>query len=201
MLNAALIASYQDDHADIPPPLPPPARHIDKRQGADTSAVATARALPSAQPAPPFSFLPDSSNAGTRETMSSLSATATDRRSQQRAQAAGTRFRTDDMSYDNLLLLDEFNRARSGSGLTTRQMRTLQSVVVCIPANGSNGCNASTNQEIPSCSICMEDFVDGDRAIMLKNCTHVFHGKCAGPWFADHTCCPNCRDDVTGGRS
>lgn len=42
------------------------------------------------------------------------------------------------------------------------------------------------------CSICYDDFVDGDEILRLK-CGHCDHLVCLKPWIERHNSCPRCR--------
>lgn len=42
------------------------------------------------------------------------------------------------------------------------------------------------------CSICLEDFKEGDIACILS-CYHIFHKDCLIPWLKKNNNCPNCR--------
>ena len=88
-------------------------------------------------------------------------------------------FEANDFSYENLLRLD-YNRNRRGEGLELTKLLRLKTVV----------CRTGG-----SCSICLEDFDDGDRALLLP-CKHRFHAQCVGHWFHEHRECPNCRHEV-----
>lgn len=43
-----------------------------------------------------------------------------------------------------------------------------------------------------SCSICLEDYVDGVEVVDLP-CSHLFHHKCIETWAINHPECPLCR--------
>ncbi|PWA97208.1 Zinc finger, RING/FYVE/PHD-type [Artemisia annua] len=43
------------------------------------------------------------------------------------------------------------------------------------------------------CSICLGEFVDGEKVRVLPECSHEFHVKCIDKWLKEHTSCPNCR--------
>jgi len=47
--------------------------------------------------------------------------------------------------------------------------------------------------EDPSCSVCIEQFEDGDVIKAMPTCQHVFHKDCIVEWLAQHSTCPNCR--------
>merc|ERR1712151_1290290 len=64
----------------------------------------------------------------------------------------------------------------------------------------NNICNSTTTQRITSstiCSICIEDFVDGEKLRLLPRCGHAFHTECILPWLTERQgCCPFCKCDV-----
>uniref|UniRef100_A0ACD5XK18 Uncharacterized protein n=1 Tax=Avena sativa TaxID=4498 RepID=A0ACD5XK18_AVESA len=45
------------------------------------------------------------------------------------------------------------------------------------------------------CAICF-DGLDGESAVELPSCEHVFHRRCISKWFSKATTCPMCRGDV-----
>ncbi|KAK9054877.1 hypothetical protein SSX86_025956 [Deinandra increscens subsp. villosa] len=47
---------------------------------------------------------------------------------------------------------------------------------------------------VRECSICLEDFVDGQNVRVLPHCGHEFHVRCVDKWFESHSSCPNCRN-------
>mmetsp|Transcript_8216 Transcript_8216/g.17841 ORF Transcript_8216/g.17841 Transcript_8216/m.17841 type:complete len:344 (-) Transcript_8216:1889-2920(-) len=50
-------------------------------------------------------------------------------------------------------------------------------------------------EEAPSCSICLEEYGDGDDVMRLP-CNHIFHRSCIEEWAAGHTRCPLCNFDL-----
>ncbi|GAV72924.1 zf-RING_2 domain-containing protein [Cephalotus follicularis] len=43
------------------------------------------------------------------------------------------------------------------------------------------------------CSICLQDFQDGDSARELPSCEHFFHSDCIETWLTQNGSCPVCR--------
>ena len=48
---------------------------------------------------------------------------------------------------------------------------------------------------LSDCSVCLEDFVIGDRITILP-CYHNFHEHCLREWLHDHQNCPLCRTHI-----
>ena len=47
------------------------------------------------------------------------------------------------------------------------------------------------------CSICIDDFEDGEKIVMLPRCQHLFHRECIRPWLMERQgCCPLCKTPV-----
>lgn len=48
-----------------------------------------------------------------------------------------------------------------------------------------------------ACSICIEDFEEGERIRILPRCMHAFHTDCLMPWLTERQgCCPLCKTRV-----
>ena len=48
-----------------------------------------------------------------------------------------------------------------------------------------------------TCSICLDDFEDGERIRVLPKCHHAFHTDCILPWLTERQgCCPLCKTSV-----
>ena len=50
--------------------------------------------------------------------------------------------------------------------------------------------------EKKNCVICLEDFKNGDKAIVLP-CIHLFHTPCIQNWLKTQNCCPICKFKLT----
>jgi hypothetical protein len=47
------------------------------------------------------------------------------------------------------------------------------------------------------CSICIDDFNDGEQILVLPRCRHGFHMDCIKPWLIERQgCCPLCKTNV-----
>lgn len=50
--------------------------------------------------------------------------------------------------------------------------------------------------EEPTCTICLEDYNEGDELRRMPHCRHVFHQECSDLWLRSSQTCPNCRTSV-----
>ena len=64
----------------------------------------------------------------------------------------------------------------------------------------SHNAETKTNDTIPkvidatTCSICLEEFKNGDKICQSPNCSHIFHVHgCMEEWLLRHDDCPCCR--------
>lgn len=48
-----------------------------------------------------------------------------------------------------------------------------------------------------SCSICLNEYEEGDSLTLLPICKHVFHDACISVWLARHVRCPLCQFDLS----
>ena len=55
--------------------------------------------------------------------------------------------------------------------------------------------NVKQNVVDEKCSICMEEYQNGERKNILP-CTHIFHKKCVVKWLSQNVACPLCRGVV-----
>lgn len=56
---------------------------------------------------------------------------------------------------------------------------------------------ASHNLDHAACSICLEEYVDGD-SLRILMCQHHFHTACVDEWLRGSQVCPTCRMDQNG---
>ncbi|GLJ24819.1 hypothetical protein SUGI_0474620 [Cryptomeria japonica] len=42
-------------------------------------------------------------------------------------------------------------------------------------------------------TVCLEQFKDGDKYLLMPSCEHCFHLDCADAWLSKHPICPVCR--------
>ena len=50
--------------------------------------------------------------------------------------------------------------------------------------------------EVGCCSICQDDFKDGERARAISKCQHHFHINCIDKWLVKKGSCPLCRTPI-----
>ena len=56
---------------------------------------------------------------------------------------------------------------------------------------------SNQNCQHGSCSICTDDFNEGDILQTLAPCGHAYHPKCINRWLREgHITCPNCRKEL-----
>ena len=55
--------------------------------------------------------------------------------------------------------------------------------------------NNETKGEQKNCSICLEDFVVGDKIIYLP-CFHYYHANCIEKWTQSSDKCPLCNIEI-----
>lgn len=72
-------------------------------------------------------------------------------------------------------------------GLEKRALRKIPVAVFRLRTSGGSA---------TECSICLGDFVDGEKVRVLPECNHEFHVKCVDKWLKEHTSCPNCRRSI-----
>ncbi|XP_044508571.1 RING-H2 finger protein ATL72-like isoform X2 [Mangifera indica] len=46
------------------------------------------------------------------------------------------------------------------------------------------------------CTICLADFMDGEKIRVLPKCNHGFHVMCIDTWLLAHSSCPTCRQSL-----
>ena len=51
--------------------------------------------------------------------------------------------------------------------------------------------------ELDCCSICLDDYEEGDRIRCIDPCNHTYHAKCIGKWLVERSAtCPLCKLDL-----
>jgi len=87
----------------------------------------------------------------------------------------------DDMSYDDLLALDDLHAPSVSPGLSEIAINSLELEHVC---GGGD-----------ECGICLEDFCDGEEVMRLP-CLHTFHACCSRDWLRRQARCPFCNFEL-----
>lgn len=94
----------------------------------------------------------------------------------------------DDMTYEQLLQLEEENGGKVSTGLSVAQIAKIPSITWRFKNDTSKGSE--------TCSVCMDIFKYGDKVKELKNCKHAFHSKCIDKWLENENKCPICKQGV-----
>ncbi|KAI3441660.1 RING-type domain-containing protein [Psidium guajava] len=55
---------------------------------------------------------------------------------------------------------------------------------------------AKISDDALCCSICLQDFQEGETGRRLPKCGHIFHLECLDAWLVRQGSCPMCRDDI-----
>jgi Ring finger domain len=67
----------------------------------------------------------------------------------------------------------------------------------CSPASSSCALKKFKPTTSSMCSICIDDFEEGESLILLPRCQHAFHKDCIMPWLTERQgCCPMCKCNV-----
>lgn len=54
-----------------------------------------------------------------------------------------------------------------------------------------------SKSEDVACSVCLNEFKDGEAVRVLPECLHTFHVPCIDMWLYSHSNCPLCRTDTS----
>jgi hypothetical protein len=57
-------------------------------------------------------------------------------------------------------------------------------------------CTLTIEVVVKECIICVDCLVDGQTALKLPSCGHMFHESCAMMWLTNHHSCPFCRGEL-----
>lgn len=85
---------------------------------------------------------------------------------------------------------------QNGGGRAAQQTGCPREIIDAIPQLAYTEADWNASKwagEDPSCSVCIEQFEDGDVIKTMPTCQHVFHKECIDEWLAQHSTCPNCR--------
>ncbi|KAL2500308.1 RING-H2 finger protein ATL72 [Forsythia ovata] len=85
----------------------------------------------------------------------------------------------------------EARLATTGTGLKKRALQKLPTAVY----------GSGTKISVTECSICLGEFVEGEKIRVLPKCSHGFHVSCIDTWLVSHPSCPNCRHSLLGSPS
>ncbi|KAJ0747651.1 putative transcription factor C2H2 family [Helianthus annuus] len=49
---------------------------------------------------------------------------------------------------------------------------------------------------VEDCAVCLSEFEESDKCLVLPTCKHCFHSGCIHMWLSNHSTCPLCRSPV-----
>jgi len=93
-----------------------------------------------------------------------------------------------------------FGSVKERSDFVQSSIRSLE-VRMAEPASSEKGKSVTYSDGV--CTICLEDYVEGDIVCTSSNpdCAHIFHADCMTDWLLGHEDCPNCRLKYLNGSS
>ncbi|PWA36192.1 zinc finger, RING/FYVE/PHD-type [Artemisia annua] len=94
----------------------------------------------------------------------------------------------DDMSYEELLALEE-RIGNVSTGLSEEGMFECLSEQVY--------CSIDQIHEDDSCPICLEEFKNGEKVGRMKKCGHDYHVDCIKKWLVMKKICPVCKSECS----
>ncbi|CAN6877379.1 unnamed protein product [Brassica oleracea] len=97
----------------------------------------------------------------------------------------------DNMSYEELLALEEKMGTVSTALSEEALLKSLKLSTFNHPTEKSGGVCLKKDDDV-KCSICQEEYVDGDEVGTLP-CQHIYHVSCAQQWLRMKNWCPICK--------
>ena len=59
-----------------------------------------------------------------------------------------------------------------------------------------HSCSSRKSFKFKSCTICLGDFIKGEKVSVVPVCDHTFHKECLANWLEKRFRCPNCNLDI-----
>lgn len=94
----------------------------------------------------------------------------------------------DEMTYEQLLQLEEENGGKVATGLKKIEIARIPQITWRFKNDTSKG--------LDQCSVCMDNFKYGDKVKELKKCKHAYHTKCIDQWLESENKCPICKQHI-----
>jgi hypothetical protein len=79
---------------------------------------------------------------------------------------------------------------------TADQIAAATTIVVANDLGEDSLQESSGRREDNQCSICFENYTNGQYLRRINHCEHMFHKTCIDRWFTTNVCCPNCRHNI-----
>ncbi|WOL19746.1 putative E3 ubiquitin-protein ligase HIP1 [Canna indica] len=108
-------------------------------------------------------------------------------------QHRGMRMDIDNMSYEELLALEE-RMGTVSTALTEEQLSKCLKISTYTSAYLDSGITVHDNDDV-KCSICQEEYIVGD-AVGTLPCEHRYHVACVRQWLCQKNWCPICKSSA-----
>ena len=105
-----------------------------------------------------------------------------------RREADPSQVNPDNMTYEQLLELQESNGGDVSRGLTPAE-------IMRIPQKVWRS-KTDTAKSADQCTVCYDNFKYGEKVKELANCKHTYHSKCIDKWLQNEKRCPVCNKMV-----
>ncbi|KAL5802853.1 hypothetical protein ACOSQ3_031298 [Xanthoceras sorbifolium] len=99
---------------------------------------------------------------------------------------------THDDDYDNNQAMEIYDDHGLQNNIEERKALRQQALEKLLPPFVF-GSKKALFTSCEDCSICLEDYNDGDLCRVFPVCNHMFHLKCIDPWLKKQLTCPICR--------
>ncbi|XP_057826089.2 RING-H2 finger protein ATL39-like [Cryptomeria japonica] len=89
--------------------------------------------------------------------------------------------------------------SKGGHGLSKSDIQKIPTVVCNNTHKNGDGddekkdCDELCSSGDLECTVCLEQFKDGDKYLLMPSCRHCFHLECTDAWISKNAICPVCR--------
>lgn len=77
-----------------------------------------------------------------------------------------------------------------------QRQEALEKLLPLVKYGGSSSSSREMLSNFGDCSICLDDYRDGEFCRVFPVCKHIFHVKCIDHWLNNQLTCPICRKSL-----